>query len=205
MKKIMWLLPVIALLISCGGEEEVDNYFPLTTGNTWTYDMVYRMMLVDTTEYTGTSTTEITRETTLNNNVEVFEQVTTMIWDDTTTMPNSVDTTYIQATDEYIFIYDDLADIAPDTSLALPIEQGNTWTVYADTTDTLTAEVIEQVDITVPAGTYANCWDIQYTSLGQTQDNWFALDVGIVRHFMHIVEQNVTIEFTKELTSVNLQ
>jgi len=204
MKKIMWLLPVIALLISCGGDEEVDNYFPLTVGNTWTYDMMYKMMLVDTTEYTGTSTTEITRETTLNNNIEVFEQVTTMTWDDTT-MTNSVDTTYIQTTDDYMLIYDDLADTDPDTSLVLPIAQGNTWTVYADTADTVTAEVIEQVDITVPAGTYANCWDIQYTSLGQIQNNWFALDVGIVKHYMLIVQPTMLIDFTKELTSVDLQ
>lgn len=163
------------------------------------------MILVDTTEYTGTSTTEITRATTLNNNVSVFEQVTTMTWDDTTMMTNSVDTTFIQATDDHILIYDDLADTDPDTSVTLPIEQGNTWTVYADTADTMTAEVIEQVDITVPAGTYANCWDIQYTSLGQTQDNWFALDVGIVKHYMLVVQPTMLIDFTKELTNYTVQ
>lgn len=204
MRKLVWLLPVIALIIGCGGDEDANDYLPIAVGNSWTYDMVYQTILGDTTEYTGISTTEITRETTLNNNIAVLEQVTTMLWDDTT-MANSVDTTYIQTTDDYLLIYDDLADTEPDTSLVLPIEQGNTWTVYADTADTMTAEVIEQVNITVPAGAYTNCWNIQYTSLGQIQDNWLALDVGIVKHHMQMLQQTMLIDFTKELTSYTVQ
>jgi len=203
-KKLIWFLPVIALIIGCGGDD-VENFFPLVVGNVWNYDLLYTMMAVDTTEYTGTSTTEITQETTLDNDVDVFEQVTTTVWDDTTVMVNSVDTTYIQETEDYILVYNDLADTEPDTSLVLPIEEGNTWTVYADTTDTLTADVIGQEDVTVPAGTYADCWDIMYTSLGQTQDDWFAPDVGIVRQYMSIIAAPVTIEFTRELTSSTIQ
>lgn len=204
MKKLIWLLPVIALIIGCGGDD-VENFFPLAVGNVWNYDLLYTMMAVDTTEYTGTSTTEITQETNLDNNVDVFEQVTTTVWDDTTVMVNSVDTTYIQETEDYILIYNDLADTEPDTSLVLPIEEGNTWTVYADTTDTLTAEVIGQEDVTVPAGTFTDCWDITYTSLGQTQDNWFAPEMGVVRQYMSIIAAPVTIEFIRELTSSTIQ
>ncbi len=204
MRRMMLLLPVLCLLIGCGSEDTADGFLPIAVGNIWTYDMAYRMIVIDTTEYLGTSTTEITSETVTNNNVEVFEQVTTMVWDDTM-MTNSVDTTYIQVTDDYVLIYNDLADIAPDTSLVLPIEQGNTWTVYADAADTMTAEVIEQADVTVPAGSYEDCWDIQYTSLGQTQDNWFADGVGIVRHRMTMINQAFISEFTKELTDVDLQ
>jgi hypothetical protein len=203
-KKLIWLLPVIALIIGCGGDD-AENFFPLTVGNVWNYDLLYTMMGVDTTEVTGTSTTEITQETTLDNNVAVFEQVTTMVWDDTTVMMNSVDTTYIQETEDYILIYYDLTDTEPDTSLALPIEAGNTWTVYADTTDTLTAEVIGQDDVTVPAGTYNDCWDITYTSLGQTQDDWFAPDVGVVRQHMYTGVAPFLNEFTRELTSSTIQ
>lgn len=204
MKKLIWLLPVIALIISCGGDE-AENFFPLAVGNVWNYDLLYTMMGVDTTEYTGTSTTEIIQETTLDNNVDVFEQVTTTVWDDTTVMVNSVDTTYIQETEDYILIYYDLADTEPDTSLVLPIEEGNTWTVYADTTDTLTAEVIGQEDVAVTAGTYIDCWDIMYTSLGQTQDDWFAPDVGVVRQYMSMEVAPIMIEFTRELTSSTIQ
>lgn len=205
MRRMMLLLPVLCLIIGCGSEDTADGFFPVAVGNVWTYDMTYRMIVMDTIEYLGTSTTEITGEAVTNSNVEVFEQVTSMIWDDTTMMTNSADTTYIYLSDDHMLIYNDLADLAPDTSLVLPVEQGNTWTVYADTADTMTAEVIEQADVTVPAGTYEDCWDIQYTSLGQTQDNWFADGIGIVRHRMTMIEQAFIIEFTKELTDVDVQ
>lgn len=203
-KKLIWLLPAIALMINCGGDD-VANIFPLAVGNVWHYDLLYTATGVDTTEYTGTSTTEITQETTLDNAVDVFEQVTITVWDDTMAMMNTVDTTYIQETDDYILIYYSLTDVEPDTSLVLPIEAGNTWTVYADTTDTLTAEVIGQEDVTVPAGAYTDCWDIRYTSLGQTQDDWFAPEVGVVRQYMSILTPMLTVEFTKELTSSTVQ
>lgn len=205
MKKMMWLLPLVILIASCGGEEEADDYLPLMVGNQWTYDMTYMRIIIDTVQTTGTSTTEITRQTVLNSNVDVLEQVTTNTWDDTLIVPNSVDTTYLLETDDYLLVYNDLADTDPDTSLVLPIEAGNTWVVYADTTDTLIAEVMDQETTTVPAGTYNDCWNVEYTSLGQAQNDWFALDIGIVQHHMQIVEQTVIIEFTKELTSFDVQ
>lgn len=82
MEKLIWLLPVIALIFSCAGDEDVQNIFPLAVGNVWNYDLLYTTMAVDTTEYTGTSITEVTQETTLDNDVDVFEQVTTTVWDD---------------------------------------------------------------------------------------------------------------------------
>jgi hypothetical protein len=195
----------MVLIVTCNGESDGEDYVPLAVGNTWNYNITYRMiMTTDTMQYTGTSTTEITRETMLNNNTDVMEQVTTMLWDDTT-MTNSVDTTYIRSTEDHILIYNDLAETEPDTSLVLPIEDGNTWTVYADTTDTMTAEVIGLEDITVPAGAYSDCWDIRYTSLGQTQNNWFAQEVGIVRQHMIISTPAMTTEFTRELVSSTIQ
>jgi hypothetical protein len=201
MKKLMWLLPLVALIVSCGGEE--DEYLPLAVGNTWNYDMTYLMIYIDTVEATGTSVTEVTAEATLDNDVDVLEFVETMTWD--TLLPNTAETTYLYETDDYLLIYDDLADTVPDTSLVLPFEEGNTWLVYADSLDTLTAEVVGQETVTVPAGTFEDCWDIEYTSLGQTQHNWFALDVGPVKHFMQAMDQNMTIEFTRVLTSYDLQ
>ncbi len=76
----------MALIVSCNGESDGEDYFPLAVGNIWNYNIVYRMiMTTDTVQYTGTSTTEITRETILTSNIEVLEQVTTTLWDDTTT------------------------------------------------------------------------------------------------------------------------
>ncbi|UCD06590.1 MAG: hypothetical protein JSV98_04985 [candidate division WOR-3 bacterium] len=205
MKKLIWLLPLMALIVSCNGESDGENYFPLAVGNIWNYNIVYRMiMTTDTTQYTGTSTTEITRETILNSNIDVLEQVTTTLWDDTT-MTDHVDTTYLLSDGDRMLIYNDLADTDPDTGLVFPFEQGSTWTVYADTTDTLTAEVLGQDDITVPAGTYSDCWDVRFTSLGQTQDNWFAEGVGIVRYHMITLTPAMTTELTKELVSSTIQ
>lgn len=202
----MWLLPVVALVISCGGEDDADSYFPVAVGNTWTYDIMATVLTPgDTLTNAGTSTTEITRLTTLDNDVEAYEEVTVMMWNDSTMIPNSVDTTYIQVTDDHILIYDDLADTDPDTVAVLPIEAGNTWTVYADAADTMTAEVIEQTDVTVPAGTFADSWLIRYTSLGQTQENYLGRNVGIVKYDMWIAEQNADIEFIKELTDYDVE
>ena len=203
MRKLMWLLPLVVLLVSCNGEQDGTDYLPLAVGNQWTYDMTYRMITIDTLQANGTSTTEITSETVLNNNLEVFEQVTTTTWD--TILPNSIDTTYLLLTDDYLFVYDDLADTDPDTSLALPFGAGNAWVVYADTTDTLSAEVLGQETVTVPAGSYNGCWNVEYTSLGQTQNDWFAQDVGIVKNLMVIDQQTIVIEYLKELVSFDLQ
>ncbi len=205
MKKLMWLLSLLILIIGCGGEEETDDYLPLAVGNSWTYQTTYTMIAVDTVQNTGSSTTEITRQVLLNNNIEALEQVTTNIWDDTLIVPNSVDTTYLLVNEDFLLVYNDLTDTEPDTSLVLPIEDNNTWVVYADTTDTLAAEVIGQEDIAVPAGSFSDCWNIEYTSLGQMQNDWFALDVGIVRYHMQIVQPMGIIQFTKELESYSLE
>jgi len=203
MKKLMWLLPLVVLIISCNGEHDGTDYLPLAVGNQWTYDMIYRMITIDTIQVAGTSITEITSDTVLNNNLEVLEQITTNTWD--SLLPNSVDTTYLLLTDDYLFVYDDLADTDPDTSLVLPFAGGNAWIVYADTTDTLSAEVLGQETVVVPAGSYNSCWNVEYVSLGQTQNDWFAQDVGIVKYLMVIDQQTTVIEFSKELSSFDLQ
>ncbi len=203
MKKLMWLLPLVVLIISCNGEHDGTDYLPLAVGNQWTYDMIYRMITIDTIQVAGTSITEITSDTVLNNNLEVLEQITTNTWD--SLLPNSVDTTYLLLTDDYLLVYDDLADTDPDTSLVLPFAGGNAWIVYADTTDTLSAEVLGQETVVVPAGSYNGCWNVEYVSLGQTQNDWFAQDVGIVKYLMVIDQQTTVIEFSKELSSFDLQ
>jgi hypothetical protein len=205
-KKMAYLLPLVILIVSCGGiAVQNRDFLPLAVGNQWNYDMYYSMMMTsDTVRNTGASVTAITRQTALNNTVEVLEQVTTNTWDDTLTNPNSVDTTYLLLTDDYLLVYDDLADTEPDTSLDLPFSTGKTWVVYADTTDTLTAEVIGQETVTVPAGSYDVCYNVEYTSLGQTQNDWFAEDVGIAKYIMTIDQGFAVLEFRKELESYSL-
>ncbi len=207
MKKLIWLLPVVALIISCGGEDG-DDYYPVAVGNQWEYSIVNTLNVTaftDTTfSYTGTSTTTITGQA-IFNNIEAFELVTITIWDDTVAMTNSTDTSYVQATNDYVLIYEDLTDTEPDTSLVFPLETGNTWIVRIDSTDTLTAEVLGQETITVPAGAFADCWTVEYTYNGWTEQSWLALDVGIVRDSMITDVQNGTSLFDKELLNANIQ
>lgn len=203
MKKLMLLIPTIILIIGCGGDAV---YFPLTVGNQWEYSITQTITLTspDTSwEYTGNSVTEITAETTLDNGLSVLELVTTTTWDDTL-MTDTTVTTYVEETEDYMLIYDNKADTDPDTSLMLPIEIANTWTVYSDSADTMTAYVVGKAIVTVPAGSYDDCWQIEYTFGGGINMDWFAPDFGIVRHEYEMVDSNSTIEFLKELESVTI-
>lgn len=203
MKKLMLLIPTIVLIIGCGGEAV---YFPLAVGNQWEYSITQTITLTspDTTwDNTGNSVTEITGETTLDNDNPVLEQVTTTTWDDTL-MTDTIDTTYIEETEDYMLIYNNKADTDPDTSLMLPIEVANTWTVYSDSADTMTAYVVAKAIVTVPAGSYDDCWQIEYTFGGGVNTDWFAPDFGIVRHKYDKIDASSTIEFIKELESVTI-
>lgn len=199
----MLLIPTIVLIIGCGGDAV---YFPLAVGNQWEYSITQTITLTlpDTSwENTGNSVTEITAQTTLDNGNSVLELVTTTTWDDTL-MTDTTVTTYVEETEDYMLIYDNKADTAPDTSLMLPIEIANTWTVYSDSADTMTAYVVGKAIVTVPADSYDDCWQIEYTFGGGLNTDWFAPDFGVVRHNYEMVDSNSTIEFLKELESVTI-
>lgn len=182
MKRIMWLLPVFALIVGCGGED--DSYFPLSVGNEWTYDMTLTMFDQDTTVETGSQVLEITEETTLDNGTEVFTMVMTIAFDDTL-IPGDVDTNYLEETDDYILVYNTLADTVPvDTLLAFPLEVGKVWDSY---------EVTDQVDVNVPAGQFGDCWEVY----DETEDAYFywKSGVGMVR----MIDDDVTWSMLMEL------
>jgi hypothetical protein len=181
MKKLMLLIPTIVLIIGCGSDAV---YFPLTVGNQWEYSITQTITLTspDTSwEYTGNSVTEITTETTLDNGLSVLELVTTTTWDDTL-MTDTTVTTYVEETEDYMLIYNNKADTDPD----------------------MTAYVVGKAIVTVPAGSYDDCWQIEYTFSGGLNTDWFAPDFGIVRHDYEMADSNSTIEFVKELESVTI-
>ena len=106
MKKLLWLLvPVAALMISCGGGGSV---FPLTVGNEWNYQTITSITFTDTliTDIVDTTThvSEITAQDTLNNGTDVFEQVTT--FSDTLA---GVDTSYVLDNGDYVLGYSNKA------------------------------------------------------------------------------------------------
>lgn len=151
---------------------------------------------------TGSVKTEITAKTTLNNGTEVYEQVMTM---DTLS-----ETSYIQETDDYILAYTDKAVTKPDTILALPLEEGKTWTVCKDSAYTIKGKAIGKESVTVPAGTYDDCWKIAtiYASsnFSDTSYIYLAPDVGLIKVFESMkIDTNMTHEFKMELESATIK
>jgi len=183
-KKLLLLIPIIVLIVGCGGDD-VTNYFPLTVDNEWNYDMTMTMTMTDpdtTITKTGAAELDITAETTLDNGTAVFEMFMTMTYDDTL-IPDFVDTSYIEETEDYLLQYDTKASTVPDdTMLALPLETGKTWDDY---------EVMGQKNVTVPAGTFNDCWEIR----GVDEDTMYmyvAPNVGMVKMSQKGTEPDTT-------------
>ncbi len=201
MKKLLVFVPIALLIIGCGGGEK--NYYPLTEGNTWNYRTITNVTMPDTAfSDTSSMTTEITVKTTLNNGTEVYEQIATT--------DGGKDTSYVQETDDYILSYEDKADTEPDTMVALPLEEGKTWTVFNDSTYTQTGKAIGKESVTVPAGTYDDCWKIAYiyadSAFSETSFVYLAPDIGMVKVYESTeIDTNMTSEFTMELESATIK
>lgn len=205
MKKLLLLIPLVVFIVGCGGDEEGTVFYPLSVGNEWNFDMsMTETTPSDTTVVTGTQSQEITAETTLDDGTAVFEQrfITTMEIDTLTTI---VDTSieYMEETEDYLLVYDNKADTMPDTVAALPPEAGKSWTVDHNTT----AEYIGQESVTVPAGTFSNCWKMVHVDSGSTDTTWIyvAEDVGPVKINWIEVEADTTDEMLMELETYTVQ
>jgi hypothetical protein len=204
MKKLFLLLPLVILIIGCGGGEK--NYFPLAVGNQWYYAVTTTVHITtpDTTFIqAGTIKQELSREATLTNGRKAFEFINTSTID---TMTN-VDTSYVEATDDYVLSYDSLADSRPDTTIAKPLEEGKTWTVTSETADTTKAVVIgQESNVQVPAGTYDDVWKVAYIVHTDTAFWYWAPDVGMIKETFTIKPDTDTTATTEiKLTSATIQ
>lgn len=201
MKKLFVLIPlivIVAIITTCGGEEEVENYYPLSVGNIWNYGITMTVEVPGTTyTYTGDLQDEITNETQHTNGANVFEWVGALTLDGF----SSTDTFYLQETDTAVFMYTSLVDTDPDNHLELPIEEGNTWIVNS----TMTAVVLGRADISVPAGNYEDCWEIAYIYLGDTMYVYLADGVGEVRGYIIETEADTTVALVEVLESATIQ
>jgi len=75
--------------------------------------------------------------------------------------------------DEVRFYYDDTSSYY--TFLKMPLKVGDEWQVSAAET----AKVLAQENVTVPVGTFNNCYKIQYSLSGSPYMNlWFPSGVG---------------------------
>ncbi len=90
------------------------------------------------------------------------------------------------------------------TFLPSTIEVGDTWSFINKGANT-TVLVLPKQTITVPEGTYPDCWGIQMTSLRSAQTQittlWFAVNVGLIKQTETLAG---TLQSSLELVSRNL-
>lgn len=205
MKKLLLVLPLLAGLVLVGCDTTPD-YYPLTVGSVWNYTGYTTM----STSLASTDTmvkldqrVQITKSDTLNSGLKVVEVVTTITQDmampDTTI--TSVDTSYYAETDSSVVAYSDKADTTAALVVRLPFEAGKSWTVGG-----LTTTVVEQEDVTVPAGTYKKAWRLETSAAGvATGKAWHANKTGLVKYTMTHTVGGVTYNTVVELKSATVK
>ena len=201
MKKLLLLVPLIVFIISCAAEKGT-NFYPLSVGNEWNYEATGTITTPDTSMTTeGTMDQEITSSTTLDNGTSVLEQVMTFNIDMPIRADTSYDTTYVEETSDYILSYDSKADTVADTMLALPLTDGKTWNVG----DGMTAVVLGKETVTVPLGTYTDCWKLAWIMGTDTMYVYLGNNVGLVKGLFIETEDSVRYEMSFELESATIQ
>ncbi len=185
MIKFLLLTAIVIVIMSCS---HVENYYPLTVGNIWTYKTT-----LDSQSQINSQTMEITRRTSAQGH-DAFERVTT-IWDNDSIA--IVDTSYIVEIEDFILGYWGEDDTMPDTILVLPFEAGNSWT-----SENFVATVESLLTIEVPSGYYDRCWLVKYVYPGAGwADVYYAENVGMVKS----LSSGGYITITLELESVDLK
>ncbi|MEO0072358.1 MAG: hypothetical protein ABIK10_02800 [candidate division WOR-3 bacterium] len=173
------LIPMTVALVIVGcGIFGGEDYYPLKVGNQWKYEGYMARVISDTVQDTlYTMTFEHTiarkfRDTIRNIDVYMRANVNTIHYlppyytDSTVT---TVDSTQIYQLGDTLFF-----DNTP--ALVYPLEVNKTW-------HDSTYKVLAKEDLTVPAGTYRNCWKIQYVPAGgdDTTYYWYKDGVGLIK------------------------
>jgi hypothetical protein len=207
MKKLLFVLPVLAVLFFAGCDTSTD-YSPLAVGDVWNYSgygtVTSTTSSTDTT-WTMSQRVEITGTDTLNSGLSVLEMV--MRLDVEVSSPDTtwttIDTTYLHETDTLVMAYASTADTIGIINLRLPLEAGKTWTI-----GTVTYTVADQENVTVPAKTYKNAWRIEASNSADptySAKMWYADGVGMVKRDETSADSSETIHMVMELTSATIK
>ena len=201
------LLGAAALIVGCGLFGTTADWFPMTVGSTWHYRTTTIASfggMVDTTyagqfvQVTGIAQTGAGDEVTVFSHTEStfieVPQETTIV---------TTHTSYVRETDGAILGYDDLNDTEPDTALALPLEQGKTWTMWSSGDTSVTGTVVAKENVSVYAGTFTDCWKVEMRMMigGTSQSTyfWYADGVGRVRNLFDINQTGYMMSMHTEL------
>lgn len=205
MKRLLLTATVLAILafMGCDLFGGPADYSPLTVGNTWNRRSVGIIEMTDATPetaWTAENRSVVIRTDTLNSGLSVFVLAgTTTVHNmspDTTYVLH--DTSYVQETETAVLSYASKSATYGDTTLALPLEAGKTWLQSMGS-----VTVVQQENVTVPAGTYKNCWrlDASSGSSSVTLHTWYANHAGTVRSELITTGTGYTSTFITELTS----
>jgi hypothetical protein len=208
------LLCSALVLMNCGLFGSRPDFFPTTVGSTWTYQgwMTYEQVDDPDTLFTTRTKTEVTEKTTLFSGEEVSEFVNTdsthtFVPFETTSV--NVSRSYVRQDGDYILAYDSKDDAQPDTALALPLEEGKTWTIYSNADTSVTALVLKRETVTVAAGEFKDCWKLEVTistgGLGQKTYWWYADGIGRVRNYVESTNSGIKTVLENELVSSDVK
>ncbi len=217
MKNVIILITAFLLVSSTGCGDNVsapvendEDFYPLSVGNQWNYQRNGTIELsgVEIGTMTGASVTEITGTATHSNSFETYIQTTTTL--DTTVVNNQttytefLDTLYVRVTGEGFNAYQHLDDTDSMFVVPFPLLEGSTWQFCQ--APSITALILSMdMDVTVPAGSFANCMEMQTTmSAGLdivTTVADFSRNVGRLNDVCTINANNITTTVTEELIS----
>ena len=217
MKKLIIPAALILLILSCGTSDPTGStpstdaeFFPLTVGNQWVYGRIGLIMDGDSLAgtLTGTSTLEITGTETHSEGFDVFVQenevIDTLVMGSMVMIIDTTYTSYLRVTNSGLFGYPHLTDTDSSFTIPFPIVNGAVWSFSEE--PPMTGTILStSVDVTVSAGTFEDCMELQLTwiSGGNTVSNTTdsAKNVGKVRNVFVQSTDAVITTITEELES----
>ena len=218
------LICLLTIVIVCGSVSDghTQNYYPDDVGNTWTLHSTdgidERVVTIEGPETIGTES------------LNVISDGTYPVSNPASNNPNKF---FIKTTPDGVLIFRAIATVAilgeitidyspPETFLPIPIELGSEWTVSGEATASLlgiaikieatnAAKVVNIVDVTVPAGTFQDCLEIEQqldtqlspalaTFPSTSSTMWLAPDIGLVKAInssgviFELIDHNIPID-----------
>lgn len=201
---------LLGLLLSCNKHTPeqntpYDKYFANNVGNYWEYDVYDSSSVRVHSDYPRAYTVKVI----ISGIQKLVDGKDATVWE--YQYPWGNDTNYVRLVGDTVKIFDrvysrSIEDLNfPRQIFLLPFEISKRWDgklLYIDT-----SRVIRQEDVTVPAQTFTNCFDLFRHYLGPNLEYndsyWFKPNIGMVKIYLH--EYNlgpVTIELWRLKRSV---
>lgn len=198
MNKLILTSAIILLVLSCGGSDPTGSvptndaeFYPLAVGNQWVYGRTGTTTVGSeiTMTLTGSCTLEITGTDTHSEGFDVFvqeHQVTdTLVFLSQVIIVDTTFTNYMRVESSGFYGYPHLTDTDSSFTVPFPIISGTVWTFSEE--PPMTGTILStNMDVTVTAGTFDNCMEMQLTwfESGNTVSNTsdYARNVGKLRN-----------------------